>query len=222
MKTKQELIAALLEGVDLKSGKILDIGFAQEPNRHLPGEIYGIDIKNFSSAANYKETKQVDLNQERIPYEDNFFDAVVVGCTLSHLANPVATLCEVNRVLKGKGWLLITTPNPHYYWEVVLNLFPSFFKYRVARAKLEEHFFSFSFYDMHTILSRTGFEIVKRCGYLFALVKTPIRFNPVYFPSIAYEILYLARKKSSPEEYTIYQDGGNAGGKLTRVPTKFR
>src|SRR5713101_3008662 len=99
MRSKQKIIAdSLLELGENK--KILDIGFAQDPNVFLHGEVYGVDIYPTVLPDNYHETKQVDLNNKPIPYPEGFFEAALMGCTLAHLVNPLAALCETNRVLK--------------------------------------------------------------------------------------------------------------------------
>lgn len=53
-----------------------------------------------------------DLQQERWPYEDDSFDAVLFCEILEHLnTDPIHVLGEINRVLKKDGLLLLTTPN---------------------------------------------------------------------------------------------------------------
>jgi len=169
---------------------------------------------------NYKETRVVDLNIDPIPYPDGFFGTVTMGCTLAHVANPIRLLCEINRVLAPGGALVVTSPNPHYYWEAAINVFYHYFKNRVVKSKREEHFFSFSRFEMRVIQERAGFEVVRELGYLFALVKTPLRFNPLRHPGIAYEIVYISKKVGEPKSYTITEPS-NRGGGIERVPTEF-
>ena len=191
MKSKQGIISEYVRG------KVLDVGYAQEPNPFLT-DAFGVDIV-LNPQPNYHEVKQENLNTQSIPYDDNFFHTVVIGCTLAHVYNPFSLLCEANRVLVDGGLLIVTSPNPHYYWEVALNIFYHFFKYRVGRAKLDEHFYSFSRFDMRTILNRAGFAVELERGFQFAIVKTPFRFN-VPAP-LAYEIVYIATKVAAPKHY---------------------
>ncbi len=210
MKTKQCLIAEALRINSNKVGKNLDVGFAQNPNMYLEGDVYGIDIVSVPiphpTIFNYKETKICDLNSDKIPYPDSFFDSVTMGCVLAHVSSPIRVLKEINRVLKPGGVLVFSSPNPHYYWEVILNIFFIFFKNRVSKGKLVEHFFEFSRYNARAICNIMGFEIIKEYGCSFSFIKLKIKFNPWYIPSIAYEIIYVAKKNSNPKEYTTTYD----------------
>jgi ubiquinone/menaquinone biosynthesis C-methylase UbiE len=53
---------------------------------------------------------------DAIPAEDQSFDAIVAGEFLEHLypSDVDPTLCEFQRILKVRGRLLMTTPNPMY------------------------------------------------------------------------------------------------------------
>src|SRR5690606_32210688 len=44
-----------------------------------------------------------------LPFADRSFDAVLCAEALDRLADPVATLREVARVLKPEGWLVVAT-----------------------------------------------------------------------------------------------------------------
>ena len=203
MRQKPELIAK--EVLESKPSKVVDIGYAQLPNPFLTGvKVYGVDI--IEAPAPYEKTFVCDLNIEPLPFKTGEMDAVAMGCTLAHVANPLKVLGEINRILKPGGTLVLSSPNPNYYWENVLNIFYHHFKTRVAKAKHEEHFFDFSRYNMRTVGTRSGFEVVKEIGVSFYLVKTPIKFNPINYPGLAYEIIYVMKKIRDPESYATFED----------------
>lgn len=53
-----------------------------------------------------------DAGKDEFPFVDSAFDAVVCGELIEHLPYPPSRmLCEINRVLKPQGLLLLTTPN---------------------------------------------------------------------------------------------------------------
>lgn len=216
MKSKSQLIAESV--LSFKPRKVLDIGYAQEPNSFLRNPettVYGLDI--VEAAAPYDRTWLCDLNTEPLPFQDMELDAVTMGCTLAHVAKPLRVLAEVNRVLKQGGALVLSSPNPNYYWETVLNIFYRHFANRVSNAKHEEHFYEFSRYNMRTCSSRTGFHINKEIGCTFQLVKTPLRFNPVKAPGLAYEIIYVMTKTGVPKSFTTFETPSG----IVNVPTNL-
>ena len=215
MKSKQHLIADTLHASSPTAKVILDVGYAQHPNPHLKGDVHGIDIMELPLPPGYKSVRKCDLNIERIPFDGRTFDAVTMGCTLAHVTSPVQLILEIHRVLKKDGILVLSSPNPQYYWEWALNAWFHFFKKRVVKAKFEEHFYSFSRYNMRTIAHRTGFTVIDEVGCSFQLVKTKIKFNPIRFPGFAYEIIYVLQKTGEPQGYTTYE--GPEG--IVKVPT---
>jgi SAM-dependent methyltransferase len=54
----------------------------------------------------------VNVERERLPYPDHSFDVVLFCEVIEHLTqDPTFALCELHRVLKPNGYLLLTTPN---------------------------------------------------------------------------------------------------------------
>ena len=100
-----------------KGAKILDIGCGRGTLAHyLDPEVclYGIDIseKAVSDARKvYKQADVVDLNTEKLPYEDNFFDLVITLDVIEHVFDPLFFLKEIYRVTKSGGELILSTPN---------------------------------------------------------------------------------------------------------------
>lgn len=202
MKSKLELIAD--EVLKAQPATVIDVGYAQLPNPFLEGvRVFGVDL--VEAPAPYEKTYVVDLNVDTLPFKDGEVDAVAMGCTLAHVANPLRVLGEVNRVLPVGGTLVVSSPNPNYYWETVLNVFYHHFKTRVVKAKHYEHFFEFSRYNMRTIAERAGFEVVHETGCTFQLVKTNLKFNPLHHPGAAYEIIYTLKKRGAPESFATFE-----------------
>lgn len=97
----------------LKSGaKVLELGcgagqFIREIKKIRPElACYGSDISQHAIAIAKQANDGVvyDLSTEsKSPYEDNFFDAVLIYDVLEHVENPGLILTEVNRMLKSGG-----------------------------------------------------------------------------------------------------------------------
>jgi len=75
---------------------------------------YGVDISPFAVKKAKKSgihAKVVNVENKKLPYEDNFFDMVFCMEILEHLFDASLLFSEVKRVLKPKGYLYITVPN---------------------------------------------------------------------------------------------------------------
>jgi SAM-dependent methyltransferase len=77
----------------------------------------------------------VQGNAEKIPFEDNFFDLVVMEWVAEHLDNPRGSFSEIHRVLKPGGRVIFLTPNVWNYnvWIIraIPNRFHAFFTRRL-------------------------------------------------------------------------------------------
>lgn len=173
-------------------GKILDIGFGLLPNPFLKGEIIGIDIilpKNKPN--NYTKMIKADIN--KLPFEDDSIDTIILGGVIEHLENASLALKELNRVLKPNGTLLMETPNP-YFPPVILSDF--FMNLR------------FYFFDTHVsifprrimlkLLWNNGFDLNKiiSCGINLSNTIT------IPFPQqFAQDLIYVCIKRIPTNKY---------------------
>lgn len=88
--------------------------------------VYGLDVDDYIHEGNrifFTDFKIVDLNREKIPYPDSFFDIVTAWCVIPHLENPHNFIREVRRILKSDGLFIFTLVNTdsslsrRYYYE---------------------------------------------------------------------------------------------------------
>jgi len=100
--------------------RILDIGCGDGKFTVLIGkackakEVYGVDISERGiEMARKKGIKafRVDVDEESLPFENNYFDAIYAGAIIEHLFDPDHFLNEIYRVLKPEGLLVLDTPN---------------------------------------------------------------------------------------------------------------
>jgi SAM-dependent methyltransferase len=61
-----------------------------------------------------EEDIDVFYDGKKFPFPDNQFDSVLTNQVLEHVFNPTEFLSEINRVLKPKGYLLLTVP---FVWD---------------------------------------------------------------------------------------------------------
>ena len=97
-------------------------------------EYHGIDILSEEKVDSFINFNKVNLEESELPYETNYFDAIIFTHVLEHLNNPLSLGNEINRVLKKSGRIYVEAPN----WSSILV--PSFGFHR------EQHN-PFNFYD---------------------------------------------------------------------------
>ncbi|VVC01558.1 Ubiquinone biosynthesis O-methyltransferase [uncultured archaeon] len=155
-----------------KNAKILDVGclgFRQHETSKRLGSAghrhFGIDLPKKCKVPHGFTYKQADLNKNRIPFDDDFFDLVVASHIMEHVRDPLALFSELARVCKPGGYVYVEAPSER---SLLLPGMP--FKH--------ELFCSLSFYDDPTHISRPwtpqslyrlakyyGCDAIK-CGYL--------------------------------------------------------
>jgi len=115
-----------------KESRILDIGCAMGGFLDYIASqgfinLYGIDMcEEYIQIAQLKPYINFKIGcAEKIPFESNFFDVVILDQVLEHLHNPRKVLKEIRRVLAKNGILCIGVPNAlqynsnyiyDYYW----------------------------------------------------------------------------------------------------------
>jgi SAM-dependent methyltransferase len=77
-------------------------------------EMYGVDLKQPQPdfLKNYKEFGCVNIDDEFLPFKDNFFNSIFMSHVFEHLKNPIFAVKEINRVLKHRGQVYIEIPSP--------------------------------------------------------------------------------------------------------------
>ncbi|MEM2676114.1 MAG: class I SAM-dependent methyltransferase [Candidatus Bathyarchaeia archaeon] len=152
---------AVIVHTGLRGGRILDIGCATggflDAMRHWGDwELYGVEID--AEAANYAKEHLglnvfagtlVDAN-----YPDDFFDVVTLWNVLEHLHQPQATLFEISRIIRPRGWLIISLPNPDC---IEAKIFGRYW----AGLDAPRHLYIYSRHTLRQALDKAGFIIKK-------------------------------------------------------------
>lgn len=100
--------------------KVLDIGCGEgffkifiDKVNHKNLSWYGIECweerRKFCEHIGYS-VEDTDLEQGKLPYQDNQFDVVLASHVIEHLPNPKEIVREMGRVTKKSGIILIATP----------------------------------------------------------------------------------------------------------------
>ena len=131
------------------SGKLLDVCCGRGEHmaifKNMGFDTYGVDRESMAKEKNIN-VKIVDVDLQNLPFEDNFFDFVIVKAAIEHIRDVYHFMDNLYRVLKPGGKIVITTPD----WKVSYNIF-----YDDA-----DHKSPFTVYSLHDLLVRYYFKNV--------------------------------------------------------------
>lgn len=146
-------------------GRLLDVGCATgnylAEMRKLGWEVTGVELQE--DAAYYArhrfdlEVFTGDLLQSQFPA--HAFDTITMWDVLEHIHDPVATLKELNRILKPGGWLVFSIPDPESTW--TRRFGPAWIGYDAPR-----HLYLFYGDNLRRLLTKTGFHFVESEHFL--------------------------------------------------------
>jgi len=144
----------------LRNGRILDIGCGTNPfflkNTKFNYK-YGIDKLISNKITNKKFIlKKFDIEKEKIPFENNFFDIITLLAVIEHIKPEklLNLIKEARRTLKPKGMLIITTPSPSadYPLEIMSKL------RLVSHEEIDEHKGYYNKTKIFSLFKKAGFD----------------------------------------------------------------
>lgn len=126
-------IASLLELKKNDYKKVLEVGVGTGIHAHFLQtffpklKLYGVDISemmiNKSKELLGLEVVLKVAEVEKLPFKDDFFDAIYCNATLHHLNNPFQGIKEIIRVLKPRGVFVAMEPNIYFPKNLLQALF---------------------------------------------------------------------------------------------------
>lgn len=124
VQNKFKVVAGLISS----NSKVLDIGCHDgRLNEFLDNcDYYGVDadkklIKNLITKR--IKAKQADLNKDKLPFEKEKFDYILLLDILEHVVDPKNLLNESKKRLKQNGKLIVTLPNDYHILNKVRFVF---------------------------------------------------------------------------------------------------
>ena len=161
---KRARIANKLIPFEYRNGKILDIGCGQYPYFLLNTQFkekFAIDKFQIQQQERINFTR-LNLENNSLPFKDNFFDVVTMLAVFEHLEqnNLLIILKEIKRVLKSTGKLIITIPSPRT--DKLLKIM-SLLKL-ISKDEIQEHKGYYTHLIISSYLKNAGFSNFK-LGY---------------------------------------------------------
>ncbi len=109
--------------------KILDIGcgtgiLGAYFKKNQKCEVYGVEINESAykvAVTNLDNVIKGNFELISLPYENNYFDYIIMGDVLEHLINTVDSINKLTPHLKDSGSILITIPNIRH-WKTLMKL----------------------------------------------------------------------------------------------------
>ncbi len=120
MIKRETILSQVISNLNLFQPKILDLGCGNGNQiKNIvelvsATETFGIDIdqtKLKEAEKNGVSGIRADLNTDEVPFDDDYFDLIILSEVIEHLLNPDNALKEAYRVLKSGGVFIVTTPN---------------------------------------------------------------------------------------------------------------
>lgn len=147
------------------SGRYLDLGVGQgrltaKLIAQGHSDIYACDKHPEYFILNKIKCIRCDLNHEALPYEGDFFDVVVCTDVIEHLENPRGLLRQIQRVLKTKGKLILSTPN-HLSLRARLSFLFRGYSCYFEKLKVSRHITFLTKFDLLVIFKEVGFAPLK-------------------------------------------------------------
>ena len=187
---RYEFLLERLSKVDLMGKKILDVGSGLLHQAvalsMLGADVFCIDaeLKTTSNTSgkklNYDFNKRrklyhlkqhyIDVQIEKFPYFNNYFDYVIFTEVLEHFwLSPVLALREIKRVLKYDGVLLLSTPNAisiihRGCFLLGKNVFPDITKV-INDPIWSFHHKEYTMYELKKLLNILGFSVIYSHSY---------------------------------------------------------
>ncbi|GJL80301.1 MAG: hypothetical protein NPINA01_32900 [Nitrospinaceae bacterium] len=156
--TAVEIVMDILAHLNLRSGKLLDIGCGVGALVAL-AEKKGWDAVGMDPSPKAvglaKQVLDLDILQSYLgdaQFEPDTFDVVVLLAVLEHAFDPVSIMKNVWKILKPGGWVIASTPNLD---NISYHLMPNKEEYSWF---IKEHINHFTLKTHRTLLETVGFQ----------------------------------------------------------------
>lgn len=186
-----------------RSIKILDLGCGDGYILSMfskKNDCFGIDKRDKLTIDSKNSIKfcKIDLDVNKLPYNDDHFDLIICAQVIEHLRNTDYVLSEVNRVLKKDGFLILSFPNINQPLSILIQMFLDYPPIFAARYKAP-HIRDFTLRTMKIALYNNGFKIKSIYGTTIKPFKNALnQYFANKFPRLSERIIIIANVTHKP------------------------
>jgi SAM-dependent methyltransferase len=192
------------KNVEIGAGSgLMTFEFAKETGKNILGVIYEKKDLNFAlETLKNSNLKNVSFIQGGLPHlklKENYYDQVLLIDVLEHVQEDLESLKAINKILRPRGYLIISVPTPNY---------PKYFGYEFAN-KIGHLRDGYTIEQLKELLTESGFEIIKWDYYTNSLAsnlckiwykcKIPFKLKLLLMPIanfLSYFDVYTSKKHS--------------------------
>ncbi len=158
----------ILNIIDLGAadGRMLDIIHRKYPQAHCLGIEYNQELVNFGKTK-FPDLELIQGDIQSLDFPDNFFDVVIATAVIEHVSDPGKAIREAKRVLKRKGILVLTSPDP--FWEHIATM--------VGHLKDDQHNEVMNLDQLRDLALETGYTILVARKFMLSPVGMPFEFS---------------------------------------------
>jgi len=203
-----QIMSDIVNELNLRSKNILDIGcydgtfLSLIKNRN--NNFYGIDASKYGIGEALKKGIKAKLfffdDKTKIPFKSGFFDLIIAGEIIEHIYDTDFFLKEIFRLLKPRGYLLLSTPNIASLGRRLMLLFgiSPIIETSPNEKDSSGHIRYFTFSTLERLLSKHNFKILLKHSDVVNFTldgKIKSKLLAKFFPSLGGSLIFLARKK---------------------------
>lgn len=126
--TEKKMISKILKKQKVK--KVLDFGCNDGLlKKYLSKKImyWGVDNNRHIKKELKLFSKNIKIIKKKLPFNNNFFDCVVLSHVIAHIENPYEIIINLEKKLKFNGIFIIISPNKFYkFFYSFLNIFNNY------------------------------------------------------------------------------------------------
>lgn len=150
-------------------GIILDVGCASGATMKYLFDLGAVDVKgidvseeSLAVARNSGfDVYKIDLNESSLPFEEKYFDTIILADVLEHLLDPWSVLSNIKKYLKDDGVILISLPNIRNYKFVKRLIFQDKWDYAERGILDRTHLRFFTDTTAKKMIAGAGLKIIR-------------------------------------------------------------